>query len=213
MYDQVLYEEQDFSHWEFEQYLVWIIDIRLDKFLSEMLLIIPNIMWCSINFQRMGVLLFSHAIDAIFKNWSALQLAVAHVRVRQLKQFWCLRFYFQQSGGPQSKEKAEWLVGATESWFYQNKDLQDWEVGDLLESFFCIFYQPQENGKRRVSALGKNQFSRSTIHCFLARNVKKSLARDISRILTNDCHLSQISAYFLFIRKKKRWKHLCIFCL
>eukprot|EP00090_Calanus_glacialis_P032668 TRINITY_DN54137_c0_g1_i1.p1 TRINITY_DN54137_c0_g1~~TRINITY_DN54137_c0_g1_i1.p1 ORF type:complete len:178 (+),score=54.99 TRINITY_DN54137_c0_g1_i1:36-536(+) len=64
----------------------------------------------------MGVLLFSHAIDAIFKNWSALQLAVAH-----------------QSGGPQSKEKAEWLVGATESWFYQNKDLQDWEVGDLLE--------------------------------------------------------------------------------
>eukprot|EP00092_Neocalanus_flemingeri_P020571 GFUD01022286.1.p1 GENE.GFUD01022286.1~~GFUD01022286.1.p1 ORF type:complete len:170 (-),score=50.98 GFUD01022286.1:73-582(-) len=64
----------------------------------------------------MGVQLFKHAIDAIFKNWSALQLAIAH-----------------QSGGPQSKEKAEWLVGATEAWFYENKDLQDWEVGDFLE--------------------------------------------------------------------------------
>ena len=43
-----------------------------------MLLIIPlHVML--INFQIMGVLLFNQAIDAIFKNWSALQLAVANV--------------------------------------------------------------------------------------------------------------------------------------
>ena len=41
--------------------------------------------------------------------------------------------YFKQAGGPLSKEKAEWLVGATETWFYENRNLQDFEVGDFLE--------------------------------------------------------------------------------
>merc|ERR1712083_590201 len=45
--------------------------------------------------------LFNEAIASIFKSWCALQLAVAH-----------------ETGGPQSKEKAEWMVGATETWFY-----------------------------------------------------------------------------------------------
>jgi len=60
--------------------------------------------------------LFNEAIASIFKSWSALQLAVAH-----------------ETGGPQSKEKAEWMVGATETWFYENEDLEDWEVADFLE--------------------------------------------------------------------------------
>ena len=59
---------------------------------------------------------FKVAIDAIFQNWSALQLAVT-----------------QGAGGPQSKEKAEWMVGVTENWFYENKDLEDFEVADFLD--------------------------------------------------------------------------------
>jgi len=59
---------------------------------------------------------FKVAIDAIFQNWSALQLAVT-----------------QGAGGPQSKEKAEWMVGVMENWFYENKDLEDFEVADFLD--------------------------------------------------------------------------------
>merc|ERR1719420_138113 len=63
--------------------------------------------------EQNGAQLFNKAIASIFKSWSALQLAVVH-----------------ETGGPQSKEKAEWMVGATETWFYENDDLEDWEVND-----------------------------------------------------------------------------------
>jgi len=77
-------------------------------------------------FQKMVVKLFNQSIDAIFKNWSALQLAVAH-----------------QSGGPQSREKAEWLVGATENWFNENGNLQDYEVADFLEEIILTEFNLQ----------------------------------------------------------------------
>ena len=66
--------------------------------------------------EQNGAQLFNKAIASIFKSWSALQLAVVH-----------------ETGGPQSKEKAEWMVGATETWFCENDDLEDWEVADFLE--------------------------------------------------------------------------------
>jgi len=59
---------------------------------------------------------FKTAITAIFKNWSALQLAVAH-----------------NAGGPQSKEKADWMEEVTEQWFYDNQDIQPYELADFLE--------------------------------------------------------------------------------
>jgi len=59
---------------------------------------------------------FNTAVDAIFKNWSALQLAVSH-----------------GSGGPQSAAKAEWMIEVTENWFYENKELNPYEVTDFLE--------------------------------------------------------------------------------
>ena len=31
-----------------------------------------------------------------------------------------------------SKEKAEWLVDVTENWFYENNDIENWEVADYL---------------------------------------------------------------------------------
>ena len=40
---------------------------------------------------------------------------------------------FQQSGGPQSREKAEWLAQVLENWFYENKDLEAYEVANFLE--------------------------------------------------------------------------------
>ena len=93
----------------------------------------------------MVVKLFNVAIDAIFKNWAALQLAVKHVSKKKIQitisSILFISFptdhpkcfsFSQEAGGPQSKEKADWMAGATENWFYENKDLQDFEVEDFL---------------------------------------------------------------------------------
>jgi len=78
--------------------------------------------------QKTGAQLFNEAIASIFKSWSALQLAVQH-----------------ETGGPQSKEKAEWMVGATETWFYENDDLEDWEVADFLEDITSAEFNLEVN--------------------------------------------------------------------
>jgi len=78
--------------------------------------------------EKNGIQLFHRAIEIIFKNWSALQLAVAH-----------------ESGGPQSKEKAEWMVGATETWFHENEDLEDWEVEEFLEDVVSTEFNLEVN--------------------------------------------------------------------
>jgi len=78
----------------------------------------------------MVVKFFNVAIDAIFKNWSALQLAVAH-----------------QAGGPESREKAEWMKSATENWFYENSNLEKWEVEGFLETVIVNeFYVQIDDG-------------------------------------------------------------------
>jgi hypothetical protein len=47
----------------------------------------------------------------------------------------------QQSGGPRSAEKAEWLEEVTEQWFLENKDIEPHELeedfleGILMEEF------------------------------------------------------------------------------
>lgn len=41
--------------------------------------------------------------------------------------------YFQQAGGPKSRQKAEWMVDVTENWFYLNNDIENYEVSDFLE--------------------------------------------------------------------------------
>jgi len=68
---------------------------------------------------------FRTAITAIFKNWTALQLAVNH-----------------NAGGLQSKEKAEWMEESLETWFYENKDIEPYEVeeflGDIIEAEFQL---------------------------------------------------------------------------
>ena len=72
---------------------------------------------------------FRTAITAIFKNWTALQLAVNHVSgwYKKIK-FARYNFFPQNAGGPQSKEKAEWMEESLETWFYENKDLEPYEV-------------------------------------------------------------------------------------
>ncbi|XP_067934247.1 pre-rRNA-processing protein TSR2 homolog [Watersipora subatra] len=60
--------------------------------------------------------LFYKSIEAVLHNWTALQLAVAH-----------------SSGGAQSREKAEWLVGATEQWLTENNDVDSLELEEFLE--------------------------------------------------------------------------------
>ena len=59
---------------------------------------------------------FHIAVEAIFKNWTALQMAVK-----------------QGSAGPQSQAIASWMVEATIQWFYENKNLEVFEVEDFLE--------------------------------------------------------------------------------
>ena len=39
----------------------------------------------------------------------------------------------QHAGGTQSKEKADWLEDVTENWFYENKDVEPYELQDFLE--------------------------------------------------------------------------------
>ena len=63
-----------------------------------------------------GLKYFKVAISALFKNWTALQMLVG-----------------TGAGGPQSREKAEWMTGATENWFYENKDLEVYEVSVFLD--------------------------------------------------------------------------------
>ena len=72
---------------------------------------------------------FRTAITAIFKNWTALQLAVNHVSCfRLLKIIPKIYIFSQNAGGLQSKEKAEWMEESLETWFYENKDIEPYEV-------------------------------------------------------------------------------------
>jgi len=58
---------------------------------------------------------FHSAVDAIFQNWTALQLAVS-----------------QGAAGAQSADIAKWMVSATVQWFSENKNLECYEVEDFL---------------------------------------------------------------------------------
>ena len=58
---------------------------------------------------------FRMAVEAILKNWSALQMVVT-----------------QGAAGPESANIAAWMVDATVQWFGENKDLQADEVEDFL---------------------------------------------------------------------------------
>ncbi|XP_045112086.1 pre-rRNA-processing protein TSR2 homolog isoform X2 [Portunus trituberculatus] len=58
---------------------------------------------------------FKKAVQITLSNWPALQFAVQ-----------------QQAGGPQSAAIAEWMVGVTEQYFYDNEDLEAEEVADYL---------------------------------------------------------------------------------
>jgi pre-rRNA-processing protein TSR2 len=59
---------------------------------------------------------FRTAVEAILKNWTALQLAVS-----------------QHAAGGHSAAVANWMVDAVLQWFSENKDLQPFEVSEFLE--------------------------------------------------------------------------------
>eukprot|EP00088_Acartia_fossae_P032667 TRINITY_DN33416_c1_g1_i1.p1 TRINITY_DN33416_c1_g1~~TRINITY_DN33416_c1_g1_i1.p1 ORF type:complete len:170 (+),score=28.60 TRINITY_DN33416_c1_g1_i1:41-550(+) len=59
---------------------------------------------------------FGKAIQAIFKNWSGLQLAIQ-----------------QGAGGHQNLEKEIWLMASSENWFRENPGLLGCEVADFLD--------------------------------------------------------------------------------
>jgi len=66
---------------------------------------------------------FSTAVQAVLNNWTALQLAVQH-----------------QTGGPESKAIADWMVTVTEDFFYENDDvigqeIAEW-IGEILNTEF-----------------------------------------------------------------------------
>lgn len=115
---------------------------------------------------------FHSAVDAIFQNWTALQLAVS-----------------QGAAGPQSADKAKWMVSATVQWFSENKDLECYEVEDFLADvvnrefnviiddgslteisrLVCEFYRLsttkncQEEFQRRLQALPKCDLSKCQV--------------------------------------------------
>ncbi|XP_040178801.1 pre-rRNA-processing protein TSR2 homolog [Rana temporaria] len=61
--------------------------------------------------------LFNEAVRAVLGSWPVLQIAVEN----------CF-------GGPHVQEKAEWMVGAVEQYFYTNSDLEQYEVEETLQS-------------------------------------------------------------------------------
>lgn len=69
-----------------------------------------------LSFSLCSMSYFRASIDAIFKNWPALQLLVTN-----------------QAAGPQSAEIAEWMITATEQWFSENQNLSTSEVSSYLE--------------------------------------------------------------------------------
>ncbi|XP_067683653.1 pre-rRNA-processing protein TSR2 homolog [Haliotis asinina] len=60
--------------------------------------------------------LFGQSVKSVLDGWTALQLAVSH-----------------GFGGPDSQEKAEWMVYAIETWFKENANIQSDELEDFLE--------------------------------------------------------------------------------
>ncbi|XP_046569167.1 pre-rRNA-processing protein TSR2 homolog [Haliotis rubra] len=59
--------------------------------------------------------LFGQSVKSVLDGWTALQLAVSH-----------------GFGGPDSQEKAEWMVYAIETWFKENANIQSDELEDFL---------------------------------------------------------------------------------
>ncbi|XP_025106962.1 pre-rRNA-processing protein TSR2 homolog [Pomacea canaliculata] len=59
---------------------------------------------------------FTQAVSKILNSWTALQFAVNH-----------------GIGGPESREKAEWMVTAICTWFNENRDIKPDELVDFLE--------------------------------------------------------------------------------
>jgi len=120
--------------------------------------------------EKDGAKLFYQAVDVIFKNWPALQLAVAN-----------------QSGGPQSKEKAEWMVGATVTWFHENEDLEDREVGEFLEDVVSTEFNLEiEDG----SCLEIGQ-KICDFFQFCANNSESAIETKLSKL--TDCDLVQFT--------------------
>ena len=66
---------------------------------------------------------FKAAVEAILKNWTALQMAVA-----------------QNAAGAESKAIAAWMPEATVQWFSENKDLQADEVEDFLSDIINQYF-------------------------------------------------------------------------
>jgi len=115
---------------------------------------------------------FYTAVDAIFKNWTALQLIVK-----------------QGEAGPQGASIAKWMVSATVQWFSENKNLEYDEVEDFLfeivwnefsvelqdgsekeiSKLLCDFYKlytsldGEDEFKRRLLALPKCDLSKCQV--------------------------------------------------
>jgi len=67
---------------------------------------------------------FFQAISRILKSWTALQLSIDH-----------------GLGGPESREKGEWLVYAIDTWFQENKDIYPDEVVGFLEEVLTDLFE------------------------------------------------------------------------
>lgn len=90
---------------------------------------------------------FRFAVDAILKNWDALQMVVSH-----------------GAAGPESAKIAAWMVDATVQWFGENKDLEPDEVADFLLDIIAKYYNVdvQDGSGRYIGRLICRFFSAAT---------------------------------------------------
>ena len=69
---------------------------------------------------------FERSVDAIFKNWTALQMLVSNL-----------------AAGRHTNELAQWLLSATIQWIEENQGLESFEIAGFLEDVISREFNAQ----------------------------------------------------------------------
>ena len=117
---------------------------------------------------------FHSAVEAIFQNWSALQLTVS-----------------QGAAGSKSKDIAKWMVSATVQWFSENKDLECDEVEDFLTDIITQEFNVQfdDGSAAEVSKLVCEFYTLSTSRS--CENEFKRRFKELPKCDLSKCQVEQ----------------------
>ncbi|XP_053552183.1 pre-rRNA-processing protein TSR2 homolog [Bombina bombina] len=145
--------------------------------------------------------LFGEAVRTVLGGWPVLQIAVENA-----------------FGGPQSQEKADWMVGAVEQYFLSNADLEQYEVEETLTAMMndefdtlvedgslmlvaqqlCGFYVQCQRGdvagvREQIAKLGQKKFNvKASVQAVTSSDEEGENSDDESEAM--ECEVSAESA-------------------